>query len=178
VKPVIPDTNFRKRDIRFENADRYKPEKKGQYTIDDFQYIPERNVYLCRKNEELRFRCNHTVNHINYAKYICRKSICRDCDLRKECLKNEKTKYRTLQKPLNADNRHYSDEMKKFIDTPEGRKLYSKRMAIVEPVFGNIRSCKGMDKFTLRGKEKVNTQWVLFNIVHNIGKIRVYGGIK
>ena len=65
--------------------------------------------------------------------------------------------------------------MKKFIDTPEGRKLYAQRMRIVEPVFGNIRGCKGLDRFTLRGKRKVNIQWVLFNMVHNIGKIHVYG---
>ncbi len=142
IKAVIPDTNFRKRDVRFEMADRHKPEKKGQYTIDEFKYDPERNVYICKKGEELRFRYNHTVNHITYAKYICRLSACRDCQFRKECLKKETVRYRTLQKPLNADNRHYSDEMKKFIDTDEGRKLYAKRMAIVEPVFGNIRACK------------------------------------
>ena len=178
IKAVIPDTNFRKRDTRFETADRHKPEKKGQYTIDEFQYDPERNVYICKKGEELRFRYNHTVNHITYAKYICRLSACRDCPFRKECLKKETVRYRTLQKPLNADNRHYSDEMKKFIDTEEGRKLYAKRMAIVEPVFGNIRACKGMDRFTLRGKEKVNIQWVLYNTVHNIGKINKYGEIQ
>jgi len=185
MKPVIPDQNFRKRDIRFETADRHKPEKKGQYTIDNFQYDPERNVYICRKGEELRFRYNHTVNHITYAKYICRLSACRNCPFRKDCLKKDTVRYRTLQRPLNADNRHYSDEMKKFIDTPEGRKLYAKRMAIIEPVFGNIRACKGMDRFTLRGKEKCNIQWVLYNTVHNtcgepvesIGKIWVYGGI-
>lgn len=177
MKPVIPDQQFRKRDVRFKDAERFKPEKKGQYTIDDFQYDPERNVYICKNIQELRFRYNHKVKNITYAKYICRLSACRDCTFRKECLKKETTRYRTLQKPLNADNRHYSDEMKKFIDTPEGRKLYSKRLAIVEPVFGNICSCKGMDRFTLRGKEKVNIQWVLYNIVHNIGKIWVYGEI-
>jgi transposase len=177
MKGVIPDQQFRKRDIRYKDMGRFKPEKKGQFTIDDFRYDEERNVYICKNGQELRFRYDHTVNHITYAKYICRLSVCRNCPLRKECLMKETVKYRTLEKPLNADNRHYSMEMKKFIDTPEGRKLYAKRMAIVEPVFGNIRACKGMDRFTLRGKDKVNTQWVLYNIVHNIGKIWVYGGI-
>ncbi len=88
MKPVIPDTNFRKRDCRFETADRHKPAKKGQYTIDDFQYDPIRNVYICKKGEELRFRNNHTVNHITYAKYICRLSACRNCPFQKDFLKN------------------------------------------------------------------------------------------
>jgi len=28
-----------------------------------------------------------------------------------------------------------------------------------------------MDRFTLRSKKKVNTQWQLFSLVHNIEKI-------
>jgi hypothetical protein len=68
-----------------------------------------------------------------------------------------------------------TDAMKKKIDTPEGRKQYSRRIGIVEPVFGNIRACKRMDRFTLRGKTKVNIQWLLYCIVHNMEKILNYG---
>jgi hypothetical protein len=68
-----------------------------------------------------------------------------------------------------------TDEMKHKIDTPEGRRTYSKRLGIVEPVFGNIRACKRMDKFTLRGQIKVNIQWMLYCLVHNIEKIINYG---
>ena len=65
--------------------------------------------------------------------------------------------------------------MKKKNDSAIGRYIYSKRMGIVEPVFANIRSNIGLDKFTLRGKDKVDTQWKLFAIVHNLGKIFRYG---
>jgi hypothetical protein len=51
----------------------------------------------------------------------------------------------------------------------------NKRLGIVEPVFGNIRTCKRMDRFTLRGKTKVNIQWMLYCLVHNIEKIINYG---
>ncbi len=47
-------------------------------------------------------------------------------------------------------------------------------MAIVEPVFANIRHLKGMDRFTLHTKEKVNCQWLLFCIVHNISMIIIH----
>ena len=43
-------------------------------------------------------------------------------------------------------------------------------MQIIEPVFSDITYCKGMDRFTLRGEDKVNSQWKLYCIVHNIGK--------
>ena len=64
------------------------------------------------------------------------------------------------------------------IDTEEGRQIYSMRMGIVEPVFANIRYNKKMDRFTLRQKEKVNVQWLLFSLVHNIEKIVNFGWDK
>jgi hypothetical protein len=46
----------------------------------------------------------------------------------------------------------------------------------VEPLFGNLKN-KGMDRFTLRGKQKVNTQWQLFSLVHNIEKMATVGAV-
>ena len=63
------------------------------------------------------------------------------------------------------------EKMKKKIDSAAGRNIYSKRMGIIEPVFGNIKNNLGLNKFTLRGKPKINIQWKLFAIIHNIGKI-------
>jgi len=51
-------------------------------------------------------------------------------------------------------------------------KQYSKRLGAIEPVFGNITVNKGMNKFTLRGQEKVNSQWQMYCLVHNIEKLR------
>ena len=61
------------------------------------------------------------------------------------------------------------------IENEEGRRIYNLRIAIVEPVFGNIRNNKRLDRFTLRGKIKVNIQWLLYCMVHNIEKIMNYG---
>ena len=66
--------------------------------------------------------------------------------------------------------------MQRKFDTLFGRFIYNKRIAIVEPVFGNLKN-KGMDRFTLRGKQKVNTQWQLFSLVHNIEKIAHVGAV-
>jgi Transposase DDE domain len=45
----------------------------------------------------------------------------------------------------------------------------------VEPVFGNIRHNKGLNRFTLRGRAKVDTQWKLYCLVRNIEKLAHYG---
>jgi len=34
-----------------------------------------------------------------------------------------------------------------------------------------------MDRFTLRSKRKVDVQWALFALVHNIGKIHIFGAL-
>jgi hypothetical protein len=49
------------------------------------------------------------------------------------------------------------------------------RVAIAEPPFANICRIMGLDRFTLRGKRKVNIQWNLFCIVHNLKKVARYG---
>jgi hypothetical protein len=61
------------------------------------------------------------------------------------------------------------------IDTEAGRRIYPQRLAIVEPVFANIRSNKRLDRFTSRGKIKVNIQWLQYCLAHNIEKILHYG---
>ncbi|MBE0368510.1 hypothetical protein PAUR_a2130 [Pseudoalteromonas aurantia 208] len=64
------------------------------------------------------------------------------------------------------------DKMKVKIDSPMGRRAYSKRLGCIEPVFGNITVNKGMNKLTLRGQTKVNAQWQLYCLVHNIEKLQ------
>jgi Transposase DDE domain len=77
-------------------------------------------------------------------------------------------------KPKDAPE-SFSDKMKRRIDSPEGREKYGRRFATVEPVFGNLRYSKGLDRFTLRGRKKVDGQWKLFFLVHNIEKLAHHG---
>jgi len=42
-------------------------------------------------------------------------------------------------------------------------------------VFANVRYNKGLDRFTLRGRAKVDGQWKRFCLVHNIEKLARHG---
>jgi hypothetical protein len=70
-----------------------------------------------------------------------------------------------------ADENDPSQKMRQAIDSPEGRRRYSQRIATVEPVFANIRHHKGIRRFTLRSRVKVKIQWLLYCLVHNIEKM-------
>ncbi|MFH1132411.1 MAG: transposase [Pseudomonadota bacterium] len=76
---------------------------------------------------------------------------------------------------LDGQKPNLIDDMKARIDTPQGKQIYARRLAIVEPVFANICVQKRLDRFTLWTKVKVDVQWRLFALVHNIGKIHNYG---
>jgi len=67
--------------------------------------------------------------------------------------------------------------MQRRVDSRLGKQVYGHRMSVVEPVFGNICTNKGLNRFSLRGKEKVQGQWQLYSVVHNIEKIMRYGEI-
>jgi len=62
-------------------------------------------------------------------------------------------------------------EMRAKLSTDEGRAAYAKRKKTVEPVFGQIKERRGLRRFLLRGLEKVNGEWLLWCLTHNLGKI-------
>ena len=84
--------------------------------------------------------------------------------------KEGKGEFRALFIAQRLHEENLSEKMREKIDNPVYRELYSRRMQIIEPVFANMTYCKKMNRFTLRTQEKVNIQWLLFCIVHNIGK--------
>jgi hypothetical protein len=55
-----------------------------------------------------------------------------------------------------------------------GKAIYHRRVGTVEPVFGHLSSI-GLTRFTLRGRRKVDAQWKLYCVVHNLLKIHRYG---
>ena len=61
--------------------------------------------------------------------------------------------------------------MQQRLDTPAGREQYGQRVGTGEPVFGNLRYNKRLDRFTLRGRTKVHSQLLLFCLVHTIEKL-------
>lgn len=187
VDAYVPDPHFRKRDIRFEDAGRYRrpvdkrkeryKSKKRWFSVEDFKMDDRTGKLICPAGHGLYIRNRNFITADGYKAiaYQAPKTACRDCRLRVKCLRKPNTISRQVHVFYGKRPGSITDEMKQKIDTPEGRRTYSKRLGIVEPVFGNIRTCKKMDRFTLRGRTKVNIQWILYCLVHNIEKVVNYG---
>lgn len=187
VDAYVPDPQFRKRDVRFADAGRHRrsidkrkekyKSKKRWFSVEDFEMDDRTGKLVCPAGHALYVRNRNFITADGYKAiaYQAPKTACRDCQLRSKCLLKPNTVSRQVHVFYGKRPGSITDEMKHKIDTPEGRRTYSKRLGIVEPVFGNIRACKRMDKFTLRGQIKVNIQWMLYCLVHNIEKIINYG---
>ncbi len=189
IEAYLPDNKFRKRDPAFATAKRHRravDRKKLRYRrpahfqASDFTYDKVRGVLICPAGKALWLKCRNFRTADGYVgtAYMGRVKDCQACQLRRKCLRHEHTvarqvvifKGRAEDKP-----KSFSERMIEQFDTPRGRFLYSRRLGIVEPVFANVRHVLDLDHFTLRGRIKVDIQWKLYGIVHNILKIARYG---
>jgi transposase len=172
----IPDRFFRRRDPSYKPQRRYWPKRKNRFGLEDFNYDKQTDRYVCPAGKHLKLESKRTKNTGNlYRRYVADESDCRGCRLRPRCLRTKGVRYRSLNVPNGTEGTNFSKQMVAKIDTERGRKIYPQRLALVEPVFANIRVHKRLDRFTLRGKVKVNIQWLLYCMVHNMEKILNYG---
>jgi transposase len=187
LEAYIPDLQFRKRDPRFLEQQRFKNgvharrrpiKKETKFTDADFRFDACHQIYVCPQGKILKRGARNQRNRYRvYDIYRARPQDCASCPVRPRCLSQPTTSRRFLSIEVNSPSPNLIEQMKARIDTPAGRQIYARRLAIVEPVFANLRIQKRLDHFTLRSKAKVDVQWKLFALVHNIGKIHRYARV-
>jgi transposase len=192
VPALIADGLMRRRDERFAEQGRYKTlpdplydkaatgkRSEAKFQPGDFTYDPATRTCICPAGKKLYSTGSACSTHgRKHHKFQGAKRDCVPCHLRDKCLRYpERTQTRQVaffDKNQNSPLQ-YTERMKQAIDSHRGRRLYARRIAIVEPVFANLRHNKRLDRFTLRTQLKVNTQWNLYCLVHNIEKLAHHG---
>ena len=193
VDAYIPDNGYRQRDERYAGQEVHKEKRDPLYDKSgksdakkaklfrpkDFEFDAENSTCTCPAGKRLyRNGSNCKTKGYLAIKFQGAKQDCVPCELRSQCLrKPDKTETRQVAFFLGkADGEEsHTDRMKQRIDSDEGREMITRRFATVEPVFGNIRGNKRVDRFTLRGREKVDGQWKLYAMMHNIEKMAHHG---
>jgi hypothetical protein len=182
IDAYVADNRFRKRDPRFADYERYKDQARKDWAqgrpkllrTDDFIFDQDMRYCTCPAGKRLyRSGADERAHRFKGTQ-----SACVPCELRAKCIrKPDRTDIRQVAYFAGRTGKGttFTDRMKRKIDSTVGRVLYGMRLAISEPPFSHITSALGLDRFTLRGKTKVNTQWNLFCIVHNLTKIHRYG---
>jgi len=191
INAYIPDPQFRSRDSQFRNqkkkyGKRHQDKVKGQQPVipaSEFTLDAKKKTCVCPAGNALwlyseRKSCAGNVT----LKFEGKLTDCRNCPIKHECMRS----------PSSADTREghgrqvsftvntgetATDWMKRRVDSKMGKHYYSHRMSVVEPAFGNLGTNKGLNRFSLRGREKVQGQWRLYSVVHNLEKVMRYGAI-
>jgi len=190
IDGYIPDNQFRSRDPKFDQQkekhkqpSRAKPNSTPIIPASEFNFDPITLSCECPAGNRLHSDSTREDRQGHQKIFFKgRVTHCRDCDLKTKCMKNpeatDKTNGQGRQVSFILDKTKgstYTDWMKIRVDSQKGKQIYSHRMSVVEPVFGNITSNKGLKRFSLRGKTKVNGQWKLFCLIQNIEKLANYG---
>ena len=194
IEALIADNGMRSRDDRFKEQARHKgtphplhdkskpkASNPGQrYKPADFQYDAEAGTCICPAGKSLyQNGANCQINGRLFTKFTGAQRDCGPCTQREKCLRTPgKTKVRQVsfcRGRADTGEESHTDKMKRAIDSEDGRARYGQRFATVEPVFGNLRHNKQLNRFTLRGQKKVDAQWKLYCLVHNIEKLAHHG---
>ena len=189
IDAFVPDNQFRRRDPKFQDNKENHPNWKRQDRLknttipaSEFNFDPVKKTCICPAGETMWLR-NESESPPKMF-FEGRLSKCRDCDLKSRCMRNpdaandRKGQGRQVSFILNDKRQaNFTDWMKHRVDSDYGKQVYGHRMSVIEPIFGNIEHNKGLKRFSLRGKTKVNGQWQLYCLVHNIEKLKNYGQI-
>ena len=185
IDALIADPGMRRRDERYAGQERHtaKPDplhdksakrrRAKLFARDDFIVAADHSHATCPSGQRLyRNGKDCTVGSYRAIKFRAPIGACSRCNLRAKCLRNPRTTpSRQVALLTRSPKTTHSARMRQRIDSREGRQQYGRHLGIVEPVFGNIRHNKGLNRFTLRGQAKVDGQWKLFALVHNIEKL-------
>jgi transposase len=166
VEAIIPDGQDKRR---------LNSEGEPRFNINDFQYNAESNTFTCPQGKCMKHQRTTIQNGIEGEVYQASLTDCKVCPSFTKCSwsrkkQSEINKGKVIRVTEQNKPDSLSQKMRAKLSTQEYKDKYSYRIGIIEPVFANISYCKGLNRFTLRGKTKVNGQWLLYCMVHNLGK--------
>lgn len=136
-----------------------------------FIYDEDNDNWICPSGERLEFIKESIRDNKKYTLYGCELKKCIFCSHNKSCIKTKtdiKRGYRTIE-----DDGYiiYRKEMREKMQNEDSKKIYSQRAGIVEPVFGQIKNNRAFTRFRLKGLKKVQLEFTIMAIAHNLGKI-------
>ncbi len=138
------------------------------FTIEDFVYDAEKDLYTCPAGEILRRRGHD--HRGGYVRYAAKASTCNACPLKSECTKSPKGRW--VSRSLDED---YLKRVRAYRDTEPYRKALRKRAVWVEPLFGEAKEWHGSRRFRLRRLEKVNQEALMVASGQNVKRLLAFG---
>jgi transposase len=143
--------------------------KQGRFTLKEFIYDAEQDVYRCPAGAELRPMAGYKQDaggkmHIRYA---ARQSVCGACPLRSRCL-TDKARRREVHRWEYQD---VVDRHRARMAQAEANTMMRRRAALAEHPFGTLKCRAGYRHFLVRGFDKVRGEWSLMALCYNFFRV-------
>lgn len=136
---------------------------------DQLHYNEKEDYYVCPMGQQMKKVSEGTKTTKSgfkqtYSKY--RAQNCSGCPVRGVCFKGKNE--RVIER--NHTLEHYKQKAREDLLSEIGRAKLKKRTADVEPVFAHVKHNRNFRRFTHRGLEKVELEFGLHALAHNIRK--------
>jgi transposase len=144
--------------------------KKKRFNRINFIYREEEDKMYCPEGRQMSLiQVEEKRTNNGYLQEIRKyKGNCRGCNYLSVCGKSPSGRTVHLNKQLEL----YKHKTRENLSSPLGIELRKRRSVEVESVFGDIKQNQGFRRFNLRGFEKVNTEFGLVALAHNIKKVK------
>jgi len=144
--------------------------KKDIFHVENLYYNPEKDFFVCPMGQRMeRTGTGKRISELGYESQITyyQAKRCDGCPLRGQCHKSKSN--RTLE--INHQLRNYKQKARELLLSEEGRKLRGQRAIEPEAVFGQIKFDNKFNRFTLRSLSKINIEFGIIAISHNLRKL-------
>lgn len=162
VGPYIKYNSFHREQTR-----KYR---QNPFLADNLVYDEQKDEFICPAGKQLIYQ--ETSQRRTENGYLTEKrhyecEDCYGCALREQCTRAVGNRRIQISFRLEEMKKRASDNL----HSEEGQRLRSRRGVEVESVFGRLKWNWGFRRFLLRGKEKVEIEWGLLCIAHNMTKM-------
>ena len=154
-----------------------RKQRNNPYLQQNLIYDKEQDVFICPNNKTLIHTDTYTrTTELGYEskvdKYEC--EDCSDCPLKKECTKARGNREIEVNHTLNE----YKRQVRELLTSERGLYHRSKRPVEPEAVFGQIKDAHHFRRFRLRSLPKVNIEFGLIAMAHNLQKLAKLMNLK
>jgi transposase len=157
--------------VKYSAFDReQKKSRADPFAASEFVYDPQRDEFRCPAGQRLVYQRTHAkVTESGYHKQVRHYEAtgCLGCRWRSDCTQAAANRSLQVNPSLEAMRSRARDNL----CSEQGQLLRSRRMVEVESVFGRLKHNWGFRRFRLRGLDKVNIEWGLLCMAHDLAMI-------
>lgn len=130
-----------------------------------FHYNAEADHYRCPGDQVLERIGTYRGNAQNPGYTLYGTGACGSCPLKSQCTRSE-TGRRIKRYAIDARK----DALREQMTQPDNRTRYRRRQALVEPVFGHLRTRQGLNRFRRKGLKGVRVEFALHALAYNLSR--------